>query len=442
MARLTLCVLIVSCALAPAADAFCTSLRPPQHTAQRRALHRALRPVPALSDAGACPHARATPTARAMQDPLRRSSETASPDGVWPLLHGAAFDAASIDDTLWLALLAVLWPLLVAWSMVLATARTLGGVLAVVQQVHGPQSVPTVYLPPMQVLSRGAASRASARSFTASSAPTVSQSSSSSSSSRTGDMDWALLSAQVRLQTAISNEDYAAARAIKAEIDASQRRLTNLLAHQLQTSCTKMRQREEEERGKTRDQPVDVSRLQALIAAAVADEDFATAANLQKQLQRLPSSGALAPIAAHRADLTFLEWDVKRRANEMFIEYAAQRRDPIANLTATLDELIQDENFEDAAEVHAELLELQRERDRRDLLKMLRDDIIKQRIMQVVREQNNAEWVRREIERSQKTLGEARDPAGDGAGSRSSTGGGAHPATWADFFEIKTWENP
>jgi RNA processing factor Prp31 len=54
----------------------------------------------------------------------------------------------------------------------------------------------------------------------------------------------------VRLQSAIDNEDYAAARTIKAEIDASQRRQTNELAEQLLQRCSKMKQRQDEEKQK------------------------------------------------------------------------------------------------------------------------------------------------------------------------------------------------
>ena len=387
-----------------------TGLRPPLFQ-QPGKLYRATQSAPALSHAGASPTAFQRAILSLNQAP--RSSEAEPPDGDGPIRHqplksfdGLAFDATGINDKLWLALLALAWPILVAISMVLATARTLGVVLvsstAVVQRLHDPQSVPTVYLPPMQVPFSLEGARGRTRSSIAMSAlpPGSKLPFFSASSSRTGSIDWVLVSAQVRLQIAIDNEDYAAARTIKAEIDASQRRQTNELAEQLLERCSKMKQRQDEEQQKKHDHPLDVPQLQALIAAAVAEDDYATAANLQKQLQDLlhPSSGSLAPIAAHRADLSLLESDVKRRANEMFIEYAAQRRDPVANLTAILDELIQDENFEEAARVHAELMEIQRERDRRELMKMLRDEVIKQRIMQVVREQNTAEVVRRAIE--------------------------------------------
>jgi len=447
----TLCVFVVSWALAPAAEAFFTGLRPPpvQH---QGALYRATQS--ALSHAGARRRfgAGASPTAfqRAIislnqaPDQAPRSSEAEPSGGDGPILQQPmnsfnylAFDATGIDDKLWLALLTLVWPILVAISVALATARTLGVVLVssnvVVQRLHHPQSVPTVYLPPMQVPFRLEGTRGRTRSSTAVSAlpPGSTHPFFSASSSRPGSIDWVLVSAQVRLQTAIDNEDYAAARIIKAEIDASQRRQTNELAEQLLQRCSKMKQRQDEEKQKMHDRPLDVPQLQALIASAVAEDDYTTAANLQKQLQdMLCPSGSLAPIAAHRADLSLLESDVKRRANEMFIEYAAQRRDPVANLTAILDELIEDENFEEATQVHAELMELQRERDRRELMKMLRDGVIKQRIMQVVREQNTAEIVRRAIEiQSQNTH------------KTTSTEGG-DLTTWADFFEIKTWENP
>jgi hypothetical protein len=437
----TLCVFVVSCALAPAAEALGTGLRPPpvQHPG---ALYRATQSAPALSHAGASPTAFQRAILSLHQAP--RSGEAEPPGGDGPIrqrpmksFNSLAFDA-TINDKLWLALLALVWPILVAISMVLATARTLGIVLvsstAVVQRLHDPQSVPTVYLLPMQVPFRLEGARGRTRSSIAMSAlpPGSTHPFFSASSCRPGSIDWVLVSAQVRLQTAIDNEDYAAARTIQAEIDASQRRQTNELAEQLLQRCSKMKQRQDEEKQKKHDRPLDVLQLQALIAAAVAEDDYATAANLQKQLQDLlhPSSGSLAPIAAHRADLSLLESDVKRRANEMFIKYAAQRRDPVANLTAILDELIQDQNFEEAAQVHAELMEIQRERDQRELMKMLRDGVIKQRMMQVVREQNTAEIVRRANEIQHQNTNKT-----------TSTEGG-DPRTWADFFEIKTWENP
>ena len=301
------------------------------------------------------PHWRATThrTAQWMQDPSRQP--LASPEDslsrpashAKELLRSLAFDATSVNETLWLALLAVFWPFLVLWSMAMSSVRTVEEFIVLLNHIHGEQSgVPTVYVPqgkgPTRML-LGAATTPSSDSI-----------------------DWTLLRLQVQLQDAVNKEDYATASSLQAAIKETEERSTNKLAKQLLKRTWRMRRERESKATK----PLDASALEELIAAAVNEDDFERAAQLRDQLKDLSPS---------RSEIELLEMDVKRRAVEMFIEETFARQDPILNLTKGIEELVAREEYEEAALLSKELTELKRVRDRKLLMEKLEMSLKRQR---------------------------------------------------------------
>jgi protein-arginine kinase activator protein McsA len=238
----------------------------------------------------------------------------------------SAFDA---QHTFWKALLALMWPLILVWRMVLATVRTLDEAAVIAQHIHAHQS--TQYL-------------------------------ASPSSKGNNSLDWDLLRQQIQLSAAMNREDYDAALKIKAAIVSLQSRRTNDLATQLLHMSSKMREDIKDIRAAQNES--NLSSLQRLIQDAVEEQDFARAAILHKQLLEL----APPPPPSPRADLEYLEWDTKKRVAQALANEKLIRQDPIHDLTAHLAELLLEEDFRKAAKVHAQLKRLQNDRDMQALM--------------------------------------------------------------------------
>jgi len=222
-----------------------------------------------------------------------------------------------------------MWPLILVWKMVLASVRTLDEAAVIAQHIHSHQS--TQYL-------------------------------TSPSSKGNNSLDWDLLRQQIQLSAAMNREDYDAALKIKAAIVALQSRRTNDLATQLLHMSSKMRKDINILRAAQNES--NLPSLQRLIQDAVEEQDFARAARLHKQLLEL----APPPPPPPRADLEYLEWDTKKRVAQALANEKLLRQDPINDLTAHLAELLLEEDFRQAAKVHAELRRLQNDRDMQTLM--------------------------------------------------------------------------
>jgi protein-arginine kinase activator protein McsA len=308
-----------------------------------------------------------------------------APEPIWQVhenLRSLAFDVTTVDDALWLALLSVCWPFLLVLNVSMSTMRMLEEFIVLLQHLYGKQdpnpSIPTVYMPrhgsPLLLPMKSSTSEA---------------------------MDFDLLQLEVRLKKAVNDEDYATASAVQATIKALTDRQTDALAKELLKGSWRMQRREvKNDRGARG----DAGTLQSRLEAAVCAEDYAEAAQLQKQMQQVPDTP--------RADVEWLVWDVKQRASQMFITDMLKRQDPIQNLTMTLEELVDMEDYETAAHVHDELQELRRLADQQALLKTLaagvqrqRELAVDRRITEVVRQEirdlRHMQLLKNEIERQQ-----------------------------------------
>ena len=312
-----------------------------------------------------------------MQDPSKDLADPAGnlPAPVWQpkvlmsasliqdrLRSQLAFDATS-DDAVWLLLLAVFWPILLCLNMTVSATRAVEGLITLLNHMHGTQAqpgIPTVYVP------RGGGSELLLPVQCKQEA-----------------LDTSLLQLEVGLRKAVTEEDYAAAHTIQTKIRAIQDSKIDDMAKQLLKKSWKMRR---EQRSQAAARP-DVATLQQRLEAAVNGEDFQKAADLQKQIEQQP--------APARADLDFLEWDVRQRVSQMFVAEMLQRQDPIQNLTLTLNELVEVEHYEAAAEVYAELKELERLQEQQKMLSTLVVALKRQREIDMDRQIK--ELVRQEI---------------------------------------------
>jgi protein-arginine kinase activator protein McsA len=237
--------------------------------------------------------------------------------------------ACDAQHTFWKALLALMWPLILVWRMVLATVRTLDEAAVIAQHIHAHQSTQHLASP---------------------------------SSIGNNSLDWDLLRQQIQLAAAMNREDYDAALKIKAAIAALQSRRTNDLATQLLHMSSKMRKDIKDIRAAQNES--NLSSLQRLIQDAIEEQDFARAARLHKQLLELAPPAPPPP----RADLEYLEWDTKKRVAQALANEKLMRQDPMNDLTAHLAELLLEEDFRQAAKVHAQLRRLQNDRDMQALM--------------------------------------------------------------------------
>ena len=314
-----------------------------------------------------------------MQDPSKDLADPAGnlPAPVWQpnvlmsawlmqdrLRSQLAFDATSVDDAVWLLLLAVFWPFLLLLNMTVSATRAVEDFITLLNHIHGAQAqpgIPTVYVP------RGGGSGLLLPVQCKQEA-----------------LDTSLLQLEVALRKAVIEEDYATAHTIQTKIRAIRDSKIDDMAKQLLKKSWKMRREQRSQAAA----PPDVATLQQRLEAAVNDEDFQKAADLQEQIEQQPAPSA-------RADLDFLEWDVRQRVSQMFVTEMLQRQDPIQNLTLTLNELVEAEDYEAAAQVHAELKELQRLQEQQKMLSTLVVALKRQREIDVDRQIK--ELVRQEI---------------------------------------------